>query len=188
MKGVIGFLAFAILIVFILIMIFRVGGERQIAEPAKQLNTAAETDARFEYYEQGPIVAEEDRYAIKITITRGSRQVEVFRGYEGNVVASKSFDNNQEAFSNFLSGLDRAGYRLEGRTRFSSEAGLCPSGRRYVLTSNQFDEEFRRWTTSCQERGNFGGVFSTVRELYRDQIPEYGSFIRDTRRATGLSL
>lgn len=189
MKAILGFLAFVVLIIFIVVVIARGGRDEQpITDTTKQLSTAATTDAVFEFDESGPIVSEEEHFKIVITVSRSSRRINVIRGYNGMVVASQSFSNTQAAFQDFLSALDRAGYTGESRTPYESEDGLCPKNRRYVFESNQFGEAFRRWTTSCREKGNFAGNFSTTRTLYRAQIPDIQTFINTTRSQTGLQL
>ena len=125
---------------------------------------------------------------IRISISRNTRSIEVIQGYQNKIVASQQLTNTQNAFSEFLSALDRAGYTRERRTNYSSEAGMCPTGNRFVFSSNQFSEDFRRWSTSCREQGNFGGQFSTVQQLYQTQIPDYSDFISNARRDTGLAL
>lgn len=191
MRYILGFLGFLALIILVIILIARGSGRDSSLNvaPAPELAEAASTDARFTLTENGPIVAEEEHYRIRITVSRVGRRVEVIRGYGSNVVAQANFDNSEDSFRAFLSALDRNGYTIESRTRFESEAGLCSSGRRFVAESNQFDSEFRRWWTSCSNfKGSFGGASSAVQRLFTDQIPEYRQFISDTRRATGLRI
>ncbi len=188
MKAIFAFLGFVVLVIFVVILISRGGGNQVEIEPVPHLAEAAASNAEFRLTEAGPITAEEEHFRIAITISRDSREVVVYQGYNDVRVASRSFSNSQAAFEEFLSALDRAGYLNERSTSLESEAGICPTRRRHVFESNQFDEEFRRWTTDCREKGNFGGIFATIRTLYRNQIPEFSEFISDTRRATGLQL
>lgn len=189
MRPVFGFIAFVVIIIFLIVLIVRGGNDSGApATPRPELASAAQTDATFTFTSAGPIVANEDFAQIRINVTRNSRSVQVYRGYNETLVASQHFDNNTEAFNQFLSALDRAGYTAERRTNLESEAGICPSGRRFVFESDQFGEDFRRWTTSCQENGNFAGSLNVVRQLYTSQIPEYNQFISGTRRETGLNL
>lgn len=189
MKAIFGFIAFVVLVIFIVVLVARGGNDSASDKvPAPQLADAAASGAVFRFTEAGPIVAEENHYRIVISVSRFKREVFVYRGYNDVQVATQSFSNTDTAFEEFLSALDRAGYTGERRTKYESEAGLCPTRQRYVFTSDQFGEEFRRWTTDCAERGNYGGEFGVSRSLFQTQIPEYTTFISDTRRATGLSL
>lgn len=192
MRYILGLLGFIFLIILVIILFARMGNRGRTEldlDPLPQLVEAASSDADFVFTEQGPIVAEENHYQIRISIDRISRRVEVIRGYQNSVVAQQNFDNNEQAFEQFLSALDRNGYSNEAKSEFDSEEGLCSQGRRYIFESNQFSERFRRWSTSCSKiRGNFGGAIERVRQLFRDQIPEYSKFISDTRRETGLKL
>lgn len=189
MKAIFGFLAFVVLVIFIVVLVARGGNDSQSSDTAvPKLADAASSSSDFRFSESGPIIAEENHYRIDITISRDSRSVVVYRGYNNVQVASQNFGNSEAAFSDFLSALDRAGYTNERRTKYETEAGLCPSRSRYVFSSDQFDEDFRRWTTDCVEKGNFGGNFGTMSALFRDQIPDYPAFLTDTSRATGLTL
>lgn len=187
MKAVFGTIAFIILVVVVVVIFARGGNDTPSSQP-RRLAEAASSDAVLHFIESGPIVAEEDHYRIHTSISRFNRTIQIYRGYDDVVVAERTFSNSESAFSEFLNALDRAGYTGERGTRYDSEAGLCPNGRRYVFESNQFGQEFRRWSTSCREKGNFAGNLSTVRRLFNNQIPEYGAFLRETRAETGLSL
>lgn len=187
-KAVLGTIAFIILIVVVVVIFARGGNDTPTNQPVPQLAEAAVSDAVFSFTEAGPIVAEEDHFRIRTSVSRFNRTVTVFRGYDNVVVAEQSFSNSETAFKEFLSALSRAGYTGERGTSFDSEAGVCPTGRRFVFESDQFGQDFRRWTTNCTEKGSFAGRFSTTRTLFTSQIPEYNTFIRDTRRETGLAL
>ena len=189
LKGILGFVAFIVLVIFIVVIVARGGDNNSSTNaPVPQLSAAASSDATFVYMEDGPIVAEEDHFRITISVSRWNRTINVYQGYENNVVSTASFGNNEAAFSDFLSAIDRAGYTSKRATRYDSEAGLCALNSRFRFESDQFGEDFSRWTTLCREKGNFGGNFSNTRTLYRDQIPEYSDFISNTRRSTGLSI
>ncbi len=188
MKAIFAFLGFVVLVIFVVVLVARGGNDTPDVEPAPQLAEAASSDATFRLTELGPITAEEDHFRVEIAVSRDNREIVVYQGYNNLVVASQRFSNSQAAFEEFLSALDRAGYTNSRNTNYESEAGLCPTRSRFVFTSDQFDEEFRRWTTECREKGNFGGDFSTNQLLFENQIPELNTFLSDTRRATGLSL
>lgn len=189
LKAVFGFLGFVVLVILIVVIVARGGNDNRASlEPVPSLAEAASSDASFRFIEAGPIVAEEDHFRIEINVSRNDREIIVYRGYNNVQAASARFSNSQAAFEEFLSALDRSGYTTSRRTGFESEAGVCPTNRRYIFESNQFDEDFRRWTTNCREKGSFGGDFTTIRRLFRNQIPEIDAFITETRRETGLQL
>ncbi len=188
MKAILGFLGFVIFIIFIVVLIARTNNRRPDLAPTPQLTEAASSDADFSFNTFGPIVAEEKHYRIVINIDRNSRSVEVYQGYNNLRVASRNLSNSEAAFSDFLSALDRSGYTDIQRTRYDTEAGICPTRNRYTFVSNQFGEDFSRWTSDCNEKGNFGGNFDIVSSLFEAQIPDYSKFISETRSATGLAL
>jgi hypothetical protein len=191
-RYIMGLLGFIVLIILVIVLFARMGNRSDSnldLASAPRLDEAASSDASFTYIEHGPIVAEEEHHEIRITVSRISRRIEIVRGYQDTVVAQANFDNNEQAFGQFLSAIDRGGYNLENKTDFESEVGLCPREKRYIFQSNQFSESFRRWTSSCRNiKGSFGGSLSTVRALFRDQIPDYRKFITETRKATDLDL
>lgn len=189
MKAILGFLAFVAIVIFLIVIIVRGGRNDNRTDSSRpELVSAAASDSVFTFTEAGPIVADEEFYQIRVNVSRADRSVQVYRGYQETLVASEHFNNNQEAFEQFLAALERAGYTRERGTRLDSEAGVCASGRRFTFVSDQFGEDFFRWTTSCKEKGNLGGSFSGLQRLFTRQIPEYRQFISDTRRETGLAL
>ncbi|MCA9348451.1 hypothetical protein KC867_03510 [Candidatus Saccharibacteria bacterium] len=188
-KTILAFISFIFLILVIVIIVAKGGSDNSSTVSTRaKLSESANSEAVFTFTERGPIVADEDHYNIQITVNRHTRVIKILKGYEGNVVATQSFTNNQEAFSDFVSALENAGYEGKKSTKYASEEGVCPAGRRYVFESNQFDEDFRRWTSNCDVKGDFAGSLSVIQGLYKDQIPEYNKFISETRASTGLSL
>lgn len=188
MRAILGTILLIILAVVIIVIFTRSGDRPSDETPVPQLAEAAASDATFNFTEAGPIVAEEDHFRIRIEVSRFNRTITIFRGYDNVVEAEQSFSNSEAAFREFLSALSRAGYTSERNTRYDSESGLCPASRRFVFESDQFGQDFRRWSTACREKGDFGGHLDTTRKLFRNQIPEYNEFISETRASTGLSL
>lgn len=185
-RYILGFISFIALIILGIVLIARVSnrGDNTIElAPTINLVEAVDSNADFVFTEQGPIVANEDHYQIRITVNRNNRRVEYIKGYEGTVVSQINLDNNEESFRQFLSAIDRVGFDTTRETKFDSEAGLCPRGRRYILESEQADNSFRRWTTSCNKQlGDFGGNLNSVASLFRKQIPNYTKFVSQGRR------
>lgn len=139
------------------------------------------TDATVTLTTEGRIVAEEDHRVIRITVSRNSRLIEIIKGYQGGVERSQLLPNTEAAFSDFLSALQVAGFTSVDRaSRSKSEAGVCPTGQRFIyeLRSNQ-EELIRTWSTSCSGgQGNFKGRDSLVRQLFNLQIPDYEQYTR----------
>ncbi len=190
MRYILSFLGFLAVIVFLIVLIFRLGSSNNVTPtaPAVDMAKVASSSASFIFTEEGPIVAEEDHYQIRITVSDTNRRVEILRGYQYNVVAQADFDNNSQAFSQFVSALAQNGYNKERKTRLTSEDGVCATGRRFIFETSPADVLPRRWSTTCEEKGNIGGNINRITDLYRKQIPGYEKFISDAKRATGLKI
>lgn len=191
LRYILGFLGFLAAIVLIIVLIFRLSSrntDQAVTNlaPTPRLVEMVDSGASFVFTEEGPIVAEEDHYKIRITVSAAGRRVETIKGYQNNVVAQANYSNNAEAFDQFLSALDRAGYTNDRKTEFESEAGVCSNGKRYLFESNSNGSIGRRWSTNCREKGNQGGDVDAIVSLYRKQIPEYNKFLSEARKTAGL--
>lgn len=185
MKYFLGFLA--VLAVGILaIVLLTSGGPAEPGQPGERqvtLTDYAGTDAVVRLTTQGEIEAKEEHRAIRITVGRDRRNVEVIRGYDGEVIKSQPYDNSQSAYEEFLHALQNAGFANQKDTPLESEEGVCPTGRRYIYEAlDNSQEELRLWSTSCSDRqGSFAGEAGLVRQLFEAQIPEYNEFAQDVR-------
>lgn len=191
LRYILGFLGFLALIVILIVFIFRMAGRNSQpvnVTPSPQLVEMADKGAVLTFTEDGPIVAEEDHFQIRITVSSTNRRVEAIRGYQNTVVAQANFDNNDQAFRSFLSALDRAGYTQERETSLNGPEGLCPRGKRYTFMMNSNGEQTTRWATSCRELGNLGAQASILIDLYQKQVPNYYQFIAEARKTSGLLL
>lgn len=188
MKYFLGFLAFIVLAVVTVVLISRGGPDT--SDPAQSgtqqiaLTDYVNSDAVVRLTIDGKIVAKEQHHAIRITVSRTHRTVEVLKGYDYSVEQTKQFDNDINAFNAFLEALDTAGFANEKKVPpTTDEGGVCPTGTRtiYEVTENN-DQVIRLWSTSCSQRqGSFSGSASLVRRLFQAQIPEYSELTRNAR-------
>ena len=191
LRYILGFLGFLAAIVFIIVLIFRLSGRNadQVVTdlaPTPRLVEMVDAGANFVFTEEGPIVAEEDHYKIRITVSSAGRRAEVIKGYQNTVVGQVNHANNTEAFRQFLSALDRAGFTTERETEFDSEAGVCSNGKRYIFESGSNGLVSKRWSSNCREKGSQGGDVNALTKLFEKQIPEYNTFLSQTRKTSGL--
>lgn len=182
MRYVVGVIIVVLALLFIIIALVNRGGNDQPAERAVDLADYANQAAQVEFTQYGRVVGQEERRAIRITVSRTERVVEVLHGYEERVERREVFDNIEAAYSEFVMALHRAGYATE-READDDDSGICPTGKRY--TYKLFDDDsrvFDNWSTSCsRSQGSFAGDASLVRRLFENQIIDYRDITRGVR-------
>ncbi len=130
-------------------------------------------NASVEYTVQGPIIALENHRSISIRISPTTRVIDVLTGYQGQVLRSQTYANDNNSYSDFLAALGRTGFTRERRLGGNiNTQSICPTGNRsfYVINDNNKDV-MNLWTASCT-KGTYAG--STVtNNLFKAQIPDY---------------
>lgn len=185
MKYVLGILALFIVTIFAIIAVTRGRGDEQpTGEPQIVMSEQAREGTSVSVTTQGELVGQDERRAIRITVTQAERRLEILTGYEEAVERAHVYPNTPAAYETFLIALEQLGFSRERETVIEDERAACPTGRRYVYELKEYSQEqLRLWGTSCgRGQGNFGGVATTVRQLFEAQIPEY----RD--RVKGVNL
>lgn len=136
-----------------------------------------------EYTIEGDLNAEEDHRAIRISINRNMRTVEVLSGYNKTVIKTQSYPNTQAAYDEFMYGLKNAGFTRQQEAEFSNDNGVCPLGTRYIYKLRDDNGEvLRLWSTSCRRKdGSMGGNTDLIRRLFQKQIPNYGEVIKGVK-------
>lgn len=129
---------------------------------------------------RGEVKGDEERQGIRITVSDQERVLEILRGYNETIENRHRFENNDNAFTNFLSALDIAGFSIERPTVIKDDSGVCPLGKRYdYKLQDGTNEVFRLWDTSCGGKiGSFAGNGNLVRRLFANQIPDYKTLTR----------
>lgn len=184
-KYIVGFLVLAAF-VFLGVTLFQTatnGSDKDKAPtantiPAKSLPEYAGTDAEVRVTVDGPIVGEETHRAIRITISRDERTLDILQGYQGLVIKTQDYDNDQAAFDVFLRAIDGLGFTSSKKAKVEDEFAACPMGTRYtyeLINTDSPETDVRLWSVSCGfELGNFaGGPGPTIRSLFEKQIPDY---------------
>lgn len=169
-------------LVFAFVSIFKPGKSSNIKQVTSAVVLAehASEDNAVSYMVDGLTNATEDHRAIKITVTNKARTLEVFSGYDGNVILSKSFSNDTAGYKAFLAGLQTVGF-LKQNTKNTSlnYQGKCPLGYTFIIkTSGIKDTPELLWTSSCSNaKGNFAGSLESVKQLFKKQIPDYDKLV-----------
>lgn len=176
------------LIVLLFQSIFsRPEGPSTVQTDIPELSTYADGGATSSMTIQGPINANSDHYAVRITVDRTQSKIEVMTGYNSQVTAQQAYANSSEGYRQFLSALDRLDFtKGNDDPELQNSAGACPFGKRYIYTLGTSSEQVvNLWTTSCSPAGGtLEGNRSQIRNLFLAQIPRED--LRDITR--GLSL
>lgn len=186
MRESIRYIIAAILVIVGIIVLFRVVTNRgntadtsQQTQPATVLPDYAGTDAIVSMTIDGRIIGEEEHRAVRVTISRTNRRIEIIQGYSGKVIETRSYANTQEAYNIFLRALEKAGFTKTRDLDDKDERGVCPNGTRtiYELTDGT-RQVIRSWTTSCGSKlGTYNGSISLTQTLFREQIPDYNKLV-----------
>lgn len=182
MKYILISLGVVLLIIFG-IVIFNRGGTEKPRTSDKKSVTLAEVikndDSSVEYNVAGEINATENHRAIQIIISPTSRTVNVYTGYEGQILNTQTYTNNKNAYSDFITALGRAGFSKERRIDANiNPQAICPTGSRtHYKIFDGSQEQMDRWTASCAS-GSYGGNVSLTNTLFTAQIPDYNTITK----------
>ncbi len=138
--------------------------------------------AGVSWTQQGRLVGDNERKAIRITITRSNRRVEVLDQYAERAEKTQDFTNTAEAFSAFVRALDAVSFGRERAVRQADERGVCPLGNRFIYRlTDKSHEVMRTWSDTCTAAdGPFGGgntAAPLIAQLFKAQITDYNKFI-----------
>jgi hypothetical protein len=173
-------LAVLLLIVFGIVIFSHSTTNTVLPKPVKLSNYSTNTNSNVSYVVDGPITAPETHRSIKITVGPQSRNLEVFSGYQGQVIVNQAYNNDSNSYGQFLAALDRSGFT---RVRRSNVAGgataVCPlSNRDTYQVSNGATTVMNTWSSPCVT-GTFAGNVSTVNTLFQAQIPDYAKLTQN---------
>ena len=164
------------LIVLVSVLIFRGftgGNANQNVPKAINLNSYASTDAVAQLVIDTAIVSEQDHRTVKISVSQNQTQIQILQGYQGEIINSQTFSNNQASYAVFLRSLALQNFtKGDADPKKADERGYCPQGRRYIYRLDQYGVPIMRfWSTSCSQ-GTFSGNREMVRWLFEHQIPK----------------
>jgi hypothetical protein len=132
---------------------------------------------------QGKLVGESERQGVRISVTRTERKIEILRGYDEAVERSNTYPNSQSGYESFIRALDNAGFTRNRPSKFDDNRGVCPLGNKYIYDLSYNDEHVSNlWSTSCSKNeGTYAGVPTLTRQLFEQQIPDYGTQVRGVK-------
>lgn len=176
MRYITGILIAIGLVILTIILIVKAfsGGGNTPAPTQIDLNSYANTSAVMQMTIDGPVTADKTHNQIRVTVGRDETTLQILKGYQGDVITSRKFDNNQDSYTQFLRALNVAGFtkgNVDPLVR--DERGYCPTGERFIFEAISGGEDVLRWwKTSCGE-GNFRGKSDVIRNLFKNQVPNY---------------
>lgn len=171
-------------IVGTVILVSRGSNSSEPVKPAritKLVDYENSDSASVSWTQQGRLVGQDQRRAIRVTVTRTKRTVELLSDYEERVERSTEYPNSPKAFESFVRALDNASFGRERKVRQADERGVCPSGNRFIYRfTDNGKEVMRTWSDTCLTAdGPFGGGKSAqlIAQLFKSQITDYSKFV-----------
>lgn len=186
MKYLLSFLLFVAIVVGLIIGVIVIrdalgGSTASVPTHSVDLNKYAKSGTTFRLREEGPIVADENHRALEITITEDGRHAQLEQGYNGTVDDQQDYDNNINAYKQFVAALSQTSWRLQPDTKPSDWQGQCPTGRRYSFDILDGDKVVKSgWTTSCSTTAKHDpsmADYGNISSLFRAQIPDVNHLI-----------
>jgi hypothetical protein len=176
MRYFIGFLGIVAILIFIIVLIVRGGGNP--AEGPKAINLAdyATSSSQVVLTIDGPVAASQTHQSVKVFVDQSQTTIELIQGYEGQVINSKSYSMNPNSYAVFLLSLKHAGFVLgDTNPDLNDERGYCPEGSRFIYELQDNNKQLQRyWNTSCgAKQGTFKGQGPIIRKLFKVQVPDY---------------
>lgn len=146
-------------------------------ELAREQLTTVTADSSVRMTIRGPLVADENFRSYRITVSPDSRDYAQYSGYLDEQLDAKSYQNNRQAYVQFVHALDKAALTKEGKyteEEANDLRGICAIGLVYefeILDAEDVKQNY--WTSTCKgSPGTFGASVEQVKSLFRSQIPD----------------
>lgn len=134
------------------------------------------SDRSVRWTVRGPIVADEDFRTYQITISPTARKYVTYSGYLGQVLTTKTYDNNANAYEEFVFALNKANITNVRGGDGSDIRGVCATkGIAYQFeTLNDGSADNTLWSSTCaQSKGTLGADPLQIHALFVNQIPAF---------------
>ena len=140
----------------------------------KQALLATDTSRGVKMTVRGPIVAQENSRSYQIKITPNSRTITTYKGYLGEKIHTRQFDNNLEAYTQFVNALDKANLPKGKPFEKDNLYGICATGVVTEFDVLQNDQSIAHlWTSTCKgSRGSLDASVDQNKNLFLAQIPD----------------
>ncbi|HET7529017.1 MAG TPA: hypothetical protein VFJ84_02195 [Candidatus Saccharimonadales bacterium] len=176
---------FAGIIIFIILLVVLLthGGKKPQPNPIQPLPSYAGTNAQVSFTTDGMVNADQLHRSIRITVTNSEITLDVLKGYNPQIIRSKTFQNNQEAYTVFLKAINNSGFlaKTSNKKIPDDDAGQCPLGTRYILDlNNEGSDLSRTWASSCGSNvGTSKAALGAIQTLFQAQVPGYDTLTSD---------
>lgn len=125
---------------------------------------------------RGPIVGNEKFQSYQITVSPTTRSYIVYNGYLDQVVATKTYINNTEAYEQFVYALNRADIATTRAAADSDLRGVCATrGLVYMFeTVKSGTADQSEWTSTCVgSKGTMNAKPDQIHALFVNQVPDF---------------
>jgi len=178
MRYILAAIGIVVLIIFVVIIVMR--GSSGPSSKSASANTVTLTDyinkdSQVTLTTYGPVVGNDQRQAVRITVSPNNRFFSILRTYESLPENAQVYGNNQTAYSFFMHSLSGLGFSNERTVKNQDELGACPFGQVTVYQLfSQGKQVLNTWSSNCTTKdGTFAGSASGVTRLFQAQITNY---------------
>ena len=173
------------LIVLVIVLIVRglTSGPSPSVPTALDLTTYADTGTKVVLILDSPVAAAATHRTVAITVGNDQANIQVQKGYDGEIERQQSYPMNSVGYAAFLHALALNGFTNGNNDpKLQDERGQCALGDRFIykVVDPGGNDLQRYWYTSCGN-GTFRGDVSAIRRLFILQIPDYSKLTSDVR-------
>jgi flagellar basal body-associated protein FliL len=125
---------------------------------------------------RGPIVGDERFQSYQIMISPTARMYTVYNGYLDQVISTNTYDNNIEAYTQFVYALSLANIATTRSAADSDLRGVCATnGLAYVFETVKSDvADHSIWSSSCAgSKGTMAAQPDQIQALFVNQVPDF---------------
>ena len=172
------------LVIIAIILIVSGGGGKKPSTVKPMAAYAGDPSAQVAMLIDGPVNAVSLHNQVQVIITNSVTTINVFQGYNDQVINSKNYPMTEAAFHVFLRSLEYANFNSGSSDPSLAQAsGYCPTGDRYIFTYNLGGKQLQRyWATSCGGTHTYNGNLGLTLQLFEAQVPNYNNL------TSGLNL
>lgn len=138
------------------------------------LNTDGSHSVRWTV--RGPIVADENYKSYQIIVTPTSRTFTTYSGYLDQVIETKNYSNNTDAYEQFVYAIDKTGMSKTRDADKEDFRGVCATkgiAFKFDIAKDGEDEK-SAWSSTCKESpGTMTASPLKVQALFVNQIPDF---------------
>lgn len=178
-----GFLLAVGLIVVVIILIIR-GLTSSSSTPTSNapadLSSYVGSSTSVQFTIDSPVTSADKHHDIIINVSNYQATVTVTKGYDSEVVSTRSYPMSSSSYAVFLKALQYNGFTQGNNDpSLKDERGHCALSDRFIyqVIDSTGNDIQRYWNSTCGT-GSFNGLGGTIRQLFVKQIPDYGDITR----------